>query len=449
MMMDLWDCKKGMGEPQLLANAFESVGSTLTHLRISSCRTVTQGRPIALGDILLGCPNLVFLEATRIVNGSPKLLSRQHPKLTHLNVHYESSTSVSYENMVNVLHHLPSLMSLNVKPMPDTKLLPVIHQHRPNLKLLAYRGRKKDSYDLVYNNDRPGLESFCFGGDSYERFDSDDLADMLIEHCGSLKEIQLAGALRGNIRTLEEGMVTFERLEALEIESESESLFHLATSIIRCAPHLERISIKPITNHHKDLFNAIINLRHLRSFSPWTNADKSRDLFRLISHHIELQEQSTLQELDICIPTATTNPVDWVYWVSAIARLQSLRSLKVRFNDLGNGRDYRAVMSILAEGCPALEKLSLYAKAAGIPKNAIHPFHVHPRLRYLKIEAKGGLHIGDGLGIQVIPNLKHLVLDAPIDESIVEVLRRKIRVVEYKSPIDNFWITNSRHGSQQ
>ncbi|KAJ8652920.1 hypothetical protein O0I10_011454 [Lichtheimia ornata] len=332
--------------------------------------------------------------------------------------------------MVNVLSHLPSLVSLDVTPMPDTKLLPVIHQYRPNLKLLAYHSN--DPCDLVYDDAQQGLEKF-FIGQLSDTYSSDDLIMTLIQHCGSLKELRLIGAITGNTMTLEGSNIEFARLEKLEIEATDESLIPLTTSIIQRAPHLHTVYINPIGREEEDLFNAIINLRHLRRFCAWTTTKHCPSFSKFLRHHIDLGKRSTLEELEIALEMFTTPK----YWFSAIARLRYLRTFILWFchrptGGAGDYVDYRSIMSTLSEGCPSLENLSLFATYATIPKGSICPLHAHPGLRSLTIESQDEIPPGDITAILAIPNLKHLVLDVPMNDDMLQLLQSSIPRVEYK-----------------
>lgn len=420
-----------MGQAHLLMNVLGSIGSRLTHLKITTYTTIPGTPLVALRDLLEGCPNLVSLDAPRIQHQSPSLLSRQYHKLIHLRSYYWSTESLAYDNMVNVLTHLPSLVSLDVGPIPDMKVLPMIHQYSPNLKLLAYGGY--DSYDMVYDDQQQGLEKFCIG-QLDNVYNSDDLIATLVQHSGSLKVLQLAGAIEGNNLTLEgssssnnNNNIEFKKLEKLEIEAgNDESLMPLAASTIRRAPHLHTVYINPMADRHEDLFDAIIKLHHLRNFCSWLTTDRCPHFSKFIRHHIDLGERSTLQELEITLPSSTT------YWLSAIARLHHLRTLILWIRQPLQGRDYtqyQDIMSTIAMGCPGLEKLALYG-IKSVPKGVLLPLHAHPGLRCLRIEAQQALSVEDALAILIIPNLNRLELVVPPDNDIQELLQSKIPVVE-------------------
>ncbi|CDH60782.1 predicted protein [Lichtheimia corymbifera JMRC:FSU:9682] len=146
------DCKYGATTPpheragihRLEIDAFEDFNIYNHTWNISYCIT----------RHLEECPNLVSLHASRMTHQSPWLLSRQYHKLIQLHINYWSTEPLAYDNMVNILTHLPSLVSLDVGPRPDIKVLPMIHQYTPNLKLLAYGG--DDSYDMVYGDQQQG-----------------------------------------------------------------------------------------------------------------------------------------------------------------------------------------------------------------------------------------------------------------------------------------------------
>lgn len=290
-----WYYEIGKGQPQLLVNVFGSIGSTLTHLNLLSHRqlphlilssaTFQKETPIALRHILDGCPNLVSLEGTLIVNESPTLLSTEYPKLIHLHVKDWSTESRSYDNMVNLLAHLPSLVSLNVFPRPDMKLLPMIHQYGPNLKLLVYGGNESCCLSYDDEHQQQGLEKVCIGH-SRDVYNGDDLISMLVQHCGSLKALRLVGRITGNNMTLEGSNIGFKRLEKLEVNAQDHSLVPLTTSIICRAPYLHTIFNDALAYQHEDFFNAATNLRHLKALlhcgSP-INAHNFTSLFNIIS----------------------------------------------------------------------------------------------------------------------------------------------------------------------
>lgn len=99
--------------------------------------------------------------------------------------------------------------------------------------------------------------------------------------------------------------------------------------------------------------------------------------------------------------------------------------------------DYPAMMSTIANGCPRLERLSLYG-IEEMRKSVISQLHVHSGIRYLAIESELSLPRRDLMAILNIPNLKHLVLDSILDKDMKKLVESKIPVVEYRSSFGRY-----------
>ncbi|CDH60996.1 predicted protein [Lichtheimia corymbifera JMRC:FSU:9682] len=102
-------------------SALQFIQRTLTHLKLLTGDNYTP--EIHLGRVLDVCSNLVSLQlSTSIIHH----LTVQYPKLTHLTMETGSDSPFPYDTMMNLLSHMPSLVFLDLYPIPDSRFLTAI-----------------------------------------------------------------------------------------------------------------------------------------------------------------------------------------------------------------------------------------------------------------------------------------------------------------------------------
>lgn len=343
--------------------------------------------------------------------------------MTHLNLHSSHRPAIPYEMMVNIVSHLPSLLSLAVSPMPDVRLLTIIHNHCPQLTLLCYGTKMK--YDLIYN-DKQGLEKLTIG-EIHDEYNVEEVMFLLKQHHATLQEIQLAGGMDAScVSQHDDPTLEFNHLRTLSFKCDPE-FFPLAAWIIRRAPFIETLTIMTDLGGDMDLFGVVSPMQHLKSLRLWAMPPYWESIHRLIQHHIRLGDASPIQELHLALHYETeVSP-----WLHAITQLHRLTSLKISIQDRHIPDTYKDVIDTLAKGCLNLESLEFDCENI-VPPGIILAFHQHPRLHRVHVSGIG-LHWTDILGLVTIPKLTSLVLAIPeFPDDVRQLLESKISHVDIK-----------------
>ncbi|CDH54808.1 predicted protein [Lichtheimia corymbifera JMRC:FSU:9682] len=106
-------------------SGLQMIAASLTHLYI------LDGYCLELRDILESCPNLVSLSMDEVNADAPLPPAAHYPKLTHLAIHNVSDPPLDVDTVEDILSRLPSSLSFEITPMPDSSLLPILHEHCP------------------------------------------------------------------------------------------------------------------------------------------------------------------------------------------------------------------------------------------------------------------------------------------------------------------------------
>lgn len=405
----------------------DSMSPTLTHLKISLFfeRIESADAIHLMSDILDRCPHLVSFDMEWLDIATPLTLTHDYPKLTHLGLLDIIGDSNIYNCMENILSHLPSLLTFCVHPMPDSRILPTIHQHCPKLKVIRYGDNI--STHFVKDNQQQGLQELTIGPHG-TKYSSDVIVSTLAQYSESLQELDLRGDSVEDDDTAifsSKSQLVLRKLSQLYVSSNNDSILPLASWIIRHAPHLRTIMAHQLAGgNNDDLINAITGLSHLQRLSVMPMSYHSQSFCRLIEHHVQLGNRSTLRELEISISNLSQ-------WMIPLTHLGQLRSLKIIIFSGVPPSDIKAIISALSQGLPLLESLVLRFTFTDIPDGAISACHVHPTIQSLILRATS-MTDKDLLSLIKFPKLQSLVLDVPVKDYILELLRTKIAHVEYR-----------------
>ena len=406
-----------------LLDGMALVSDTLTHLVITIIDPQVSSQAISVKAILDTCPHLTSLETSGIDYTLPDMLSKPYPNMTHINLHSDFRDAIPYDIMMNMISHLPSLKSLTISPMPAVRILSMMQDHCPDLKIIRY-GREIE-YDSVYH-EKQGLEKLAVD-EVYDEYNAEDVMPILKQHYATLQEIHFTGQMdTSHISPQDDPQLEFNQLHTLYFKSDSPCI-PLATWIIRRAPFIKTLSFITDLAGNIDLFGVISPLKHLKSLCLWAMPPYWDSIHQLIQHHVHLGDASTLQELHITLHYDTVvSP-----WLCAITQLRRLTSLKISIEDRNIPDTYQAVMDTLAQGCLQLESFELLCDNI-VPPGAIFSFHHHPHLQRVHVSGNG-LHWSDILGLLAMPKLTSLVLQVPeFPDEIHQLLKNKIVFVDIK-----------------
>ncbi|KAJ8658012.1 hypothetical protein O0I10_006283 [Lichtheimia ornata] len=369
--------------------ALEAVSQTVTDLYLYTEEHQTPD--IHLAVVLDLCPHLVSLNLTAwdIVD-----LPESYPTLTHLTINVFCG-HLSHDTMTNLLSHLPSLVLFGTYHVPNTTFL--TRRHCPNMKILMCGGY------CVFNHDHfdrhlDGLQKLCFGSiDDDEPYDGGNLISLLRENHESLGHIALAGSV-----TLQEGnldsSMEFNRLEELEVDAENDDLIILAIWIIHASPYLHRIKIcNPGGSNNDDLYNALKGLKELGTLSATELVNDSASFGNLLEYHVRLGKDSPLKELKVFMD----DHVSTIPWMDAIAGLESLQKLVISTTGIES------------------------------PEGFISRINDQPTLQCLHIYASS-ISVRDIISLLSFTNLNLIIIVAPVDDYLMELLRKHIPHVDQR-----------------
>lgn len=182
----------GITPPRPLLKGLHLIADSLTHLEIW-CRGCIQSR-----DILETCPNLSSLIAEEANVTMPLLSSSTcYPKMTHLKLVDLPTKAITYGNMINILSQFPSLLSLEITPMPYSSLLTVLHKYCPYLQVLSYGAYHNN---LMHNMDvYPNQKGIMLARlDENGACMQDDLIQFLHLHQHSLETFSFGNIVRND-----------------------------------------------------------------------------------------------------------------------------------------------------------------------------------------------------------------------------------------------------------
>ncbi|KAJ8652700.1 hypothetical protein O0I10_011645 [Lichtheimia ornata] len=439
-----------------LLNGLQLISDSLTHLAVD-------GRVdnLHLRDILESCPNLVSLRTESVDPAMVSLpISSCYPKITHLALHdVPEDTALEYDHMIGVLSRFPSLLSFEISPTPDSRVLPILHEYCPYLQVLYFGSTSKQLGVIDVHPHRKGIKSAHLGGEFGYLVAQGDLIQFLHVHRNSLEEVEAcddideydsywklvngqviiqAGdrdappPLRFGYDPTTQAENSFMQLISIDFShSESSTSNEFVLWLISNAPNLKAINLR-ISHLRHDITNAMIKLRHLSKLEivRWVWGDHSdyyEGIIQFLEHHVGMGETSTLKEITISARTMAFDAT----WIPFISKLQCLKNLKL--HALSIPEDCLPVMEKIGRGCPALEDLTLGVRGCDIGDGIISSLCQHSNLKCLRIGSTS-LNPGTLILMTILPGLESLYLECNVPESVMEMLRKHVSKAMINKP---------------
>ncbi|CDH57664.1 predicted protein [Lichtheimia corymbifera JMRC:FSU:9682] len=404
-----------------LTSALDSVGNTLTNLTLSTQERNTPG--IHLAVVLGHCPNLVSLDLQ--VWGILDL-TEEYPKLTHLAMNVMGD-DLSQDTMTNICSYLPSLVFLELFPLPDLRFLTTVCGYCPEMKLLTCG--VFNAFDQGgWHQQVQGLQKLCFGLDGdHEELHADHLIPLLLENRRSLDHIRLEGTIMDPNVSLHDDGLKFDRLETLDITADNDELATLALSIIQLSPHLQHVKLSNEAAKRDDIWNAVKELSNLQTLSAKEMTVDSISFRSLLEHKVQHGTGSSLTELHVDLDAQ----ISMFSWIDVISGLNSLKKLGISTTHSQGSSHYLSAIATITKGCPSLSCLELYCGRQPLPEGTIVHMNDHPILQRLRIHASS-IARRDIVHLLSLTNIKHVIIIAPVDDYLVTLLRDHIPHVEQK-----------------
>lgn len=425
-----------------LINGLALIADSLTHLTIRDCRSVE------LRDILESCPNLVSLNAIGVDAIMPSSASLRFPNLTHLALCHSTRTSLTNDDVVDLLSRCPSLLCLEIAPMHDSSALTLLHQHCAYLQVLYY-GHSRTNFhqhaqgihakqkginsaylsgDFIYDQDhlilflflnRHSLERFDFSG---EMFSDDDDNDAIWEISnGQLEQRDHQQSLQlDNDSTSQSGNL-FPRLIDFHFEEFMSSLTApFMQWILLNAPNLKAIHL-PELLFEPDIANALVQLKHLSKLEidyVYASGDVDDDTIgirQFLENHIAMGDRSTLEHVIV------HNEVDMtqVNWILLLSQLKCLKHLELSFVPMDG--DCLSILGEICQGCPALEELRLDLEHIEMPQGLLEPLR-QLSVKCLRIDA-ASICNADLVVLASLSSLERLYLRCDIPDDMLVLLK--------------------------
>lgn len=433
-----------------MINGLEMIARSLTHLSISECHS------IQLRDILESCPNLVSLSTDEVDCVMSSSSSTRYPNMRHLALYDASETPPTHDDMVDVISRFPSLVSFEITPMPESSLLPILHEHCPYLQRLYYGTRSNGFFAHAFENHsiRKGITSAVLGGD--EIYVQDHVIQFLHLHRHTLESFHLLGQMvksydalwelsdgrvqRRNRQRQDESLNTdndsslsatsFQRLVNIcFLELHPSLAVPFMKWIILNAPNLTTISL-PESRFLPDIASAMIQLKHLSTLeiiSVFGGLDNDNNGIRqFLEYHIDIGNRSLLEHVIVHMEAIEMSKATWI---PLFAQLQNLKNREL-LADIITHR-CKEMLEELGRGCHALEKLTLGMDGADMVEGIIKPLR---QIRNLKDIRMGGATVFDSdlVILASFPRLEHLFLQCMVPDNMRAMLHRHIPKVEIK-----------------
>lgn len=435
-----------------LVNGLRLIADSLTHLAIhhSTC--------IQLRDILESCPNLVSLTTTRVDAVVPMSPSSRYPKLKNLALYSPSNNDVAHDNMVDVLGRFPSLLSLEVLPMPECSILPVLHEHCPYLQRVYFGVRNNfiDNTDVQPN--RKGIRWAYLGDEITDiEYAQDDLIQFLYHHRKTLETIDIGihiddydpllelspdgeiidennrrnplatsngqeedqdqgddgGSLQPENDALDSSFTQLATLRFSNYEFNSTEAF--IRWLVLKAPNLKAIHL-PESHLHPRIADVLSQSKFSKLEIFRTAIEENIGVRQFLEHHIGLGEQSTLKEMIMRVDTDMSE----VPWVPLIFKLRYLKSLELKADEIS--RACIPAWEEIRQGCHALEKLTLGMEGSEFCEGVLKPLCHLPNLKWLRLSA-GGLSSTDLICLLAFPSLQEVSFRYSISDFDFNLLR--------------------------
>lgn len=326
-------------QPSNVLPILMAVGDRLTHLTLSigyQRDMDSHTLPVHLEWILEHVPHLRMLSMTRFtINGWT--LSNTYPNLVSLCIHDPPHT-MTHAAVMHVLEHCPSLRALTLFRCEQSRSLRVIHEHCQLIKYLRYspsRGQYEDDYEDFdsFNLDssiKPGLTKLEFAAD-HSMYEISDVVSLLQQHHTTLENINMTVDL--DIATAHDVRrdldIPFSKLKSFRLNNrcgQSSSMYHW---IIYNAPNITFLGLAApqFAVPTSTMFNPASY--HLATFSMLLANDAHiQFLDRIISHHVDLGDQSPLKHLSLYFLHVSTTSAASIHKIGDLTKLDVL-SIKV------------------------------------------------------------------------------------------------------------------------
>lgn len=404
--------------------ALESVSCTLTHFELKSSLSQTRPLPIVLHDLLDTCPKLVSL----VVRGIKAEMSctSQYPEMKHLSLFRLPTESITYDAMQQVFSRFPSLVTLDVGPMPDSRILPVVHDYCPLIQQLSF-GSSSSMNKSTFTYNGKGLQQLAIGFAPQSMCRQEDVVSMLLQHKYSLQSFRLAGNIATGNHEILEHTPTFMQLEELDFRYASNSCMDILLWMMHQAPNLKHIQLWHGANENQHILRAMTQLKHLRRVCIQMINMERPVLPEFIQHHVNLGIKSSLASVRIVCNGEAGDSSSLI----PITRLQRLRSLEIFSHGIIPG-SYKLLMSHIAKQSPSLEELKLLSTMADIDSSILEPLQSHPGLKRLMIFGSD-LSQEDLLYLTSVPKLEYFETWSKISNVVLELLEKKIPIIKCES----------------
>lgn len=411
-----------------LVESLKLIGHSLTDLTVLHCPG------IRLCDILETCPNLVSLKTSMVDVVMPLSSSSiRYSQLKHLVLDNIRGLARTQANMVDVLSRVPSLLSLEISPMADSNVLPLLHKHCPYLQIIFWDVTRA-CIDVDTRNlrpDRKGITSAYLGGDGF--YFQDDLIELLLHNRNTIQVFEFGAELQEDdaIWDVSSGRlekstqqqspqlvsppseILFPRLIQLDFRNlslqESVPLFKW---ILLNAPNLQAIQLADI-QFMPDIADAITKMKHLSKlqldlsksnlFEYVDMKDNYTCIIQFFKYQIAMEDHSTLQNLIIHLDDLYICELEWL---SMLSRLRRLKNFELS-TSLMMSSDCKQIMAGICQGCPALETLTL-DPWDGFADGVLECLYQLSHVRYLRVRGSS-LSKVSLLSIAKMPSLERLL----------------------------------------
>ncbi|KAJ8652795.1 hypothetical protein O0I10_011534 [Lichtheimia ornata] len=374
-----------------LLSSLRSLSNTLTELEIEYGYHTTPKQRYRLCDLLDACPNLVSISVGR-GDIDMSSVTKTYPKLIKLALR-NRDPEVNEGNVSSLLQPFPQLRVLKLLPVSGSEIFSAIDQHCPLLQHLILSSGPVEFPDILHTPERTGLRALSVPTSDYlGRFKEDDMVQYLVKHSETIEAFdvgEIFGFYTPNdlLHQAASQQVTFKQLRRISYPGGAEEgLVSFILWIIQHAPHLE--SIDTVAGPHQTRIMQELckpTYSHLKRLGMRGCYAMLEEEERLIQHHLELREQSSLKEMKIDIFEDT---LDDIPLLSVIPGLKQLTTLELYTEHPHYCRSWELIMSQLAEGCPALEQLTVSTNTSRpLFFNDINHMSSHRNLKRIVINA--------------------------------------------------------------
>lgn len=429
-----------------LLNGLALIADSLTHLTIHDCRSVE------LRDILESCPNLLSLNVVGMDAIMPSLASIQFPNLTHLALFHSKRTSLTKEDMVDILSRFPSLLRLEIAPMHDSSALILLHKHCAYLQVLCYGDSSTNfrqhaqgthpkqkginstylSGSFMYDQDhliqflllnRHSLERFDFSGEMFNDDDDDnviwEISNGRLEQRDHQHSLKLDNDSTSQSGNLFPHLIDFHFKEFMSPLSAPFMQWILLNALNLKAIHLPESLFLP------GIASAMVQLKHLSKLETYyvyaTGEDDDDDAIgirQFLENHITMAGRSTLEHIIV----HNEEDIAQVTWISLLSRLKCLKHLELFFVPMDD--DCLSIVGEIVQGCPALEELRLDLENTEMPQGLLEPLR-RLSVKCLRIDA-ASISNADLLVLASFNSLERLYLRCDIPDDMLVLLKSRI-----------------------